>query len=215
METVRQALRRGDNMMHRRNRLVSLGDYERTIRGFSDSIDKVSGIVGETLDGIKDPANISFVLLMKDFMEGSYSFHRVSGDLKNYIEEACEITISHDHIHIVEPVFVSISVHIWTEVARVDDSFEIRNLVKDSLTEYLNPVSSEGHQGWPIGVLPKKSQILMRLSSLKSRMIVRKIAMIARYDDHLGRHEKDLMDLVPTPFMVACSGEHHVSVNYV
>ncbi|MCR4909365.1 MAG: hypothetical protein K5985_11100 [Lachnospiraceae bacterium] len=214
METLDQALRRGANVMYGRNRLVSAKDYVFTILNFSSSIDKAACIPGRTIDGKENPADISFVLLMKDFADGSTSFHRIAGVLKNHLLESSCIAVSAERIHIVEPIFVSLTVNVWAEVANLDESFEIQSLIGKTLTEYLNPVSAPEHSGWGIGTMPKQSQIMMKLGTLKGHAAIRKLAMVVKFADQDGEHEMDLSDLKTTPFMVVRSGEHHVYINY-
>ncbi len=212
LETLDHALMRGAGIMHARGKLVSEGDYVRYIMEFSDSIESTNVVVGETIDGTGDPSDISVVLLMKDFADGAFSFHRISALLKKDLLSHCELTISEDNLHIVEPIFVDISVTVWATVMDMDDSFEVQNELKSVLTSYLNPVSDENYAGWPIGVLPKESQILMRLSVLRSRAIIQRITVIGHYADTEGEHELDTKDIKITPFMVARSGEHKVIV---
>ncbi len=214
IETLENALERGASILSSRNRLVSLADYKRAILSYSDSIDQVSGITGLTVEGVEDPSEITFILLMKEYMEGSYAFHRVVGGLKDELLRHAELTVVPDKLNIVEPVYVDISVSVWADVVSMDDSFEIQNLLRDCLEEYLNPLGYGSGHGWKIGTVPKKPQILMRLNVLKSRAIVKKSVMIARYTDVNGEHETDLADLTVTPFMVPRSGRHHVHIIY-
>ncbi|MCR5773933.1 MAG: hypothetical protein K6G42_02490 [Lachnospiraceae bacterium] len=214
METTAEALRRGANLIYGRGRLVSTSDYIFTILDFSNSIDKVGCIPGETVSGTGGPADISFVLLMKDFADGSFSFHRIAGPLKKHLTSISSMTISPDHIHIVEPIFVSISVTVWAELEDMNESFETQNLMTRTLYEYFNPVSTADSEGWQIGVIPKKSQIQMRLGTLKSKANIRNIAIIAHYVDKDGEHELDIGDLKESPFMVVHSGEHKVNIVY-
>ncbi len=214
LETIPNALKRGASIIHSRNRLVSISDYKSEILNFSDSIDKVEIVPGQTITGRGTPADISFVILMKDFMNGSFSFHNLAKELKNHLLESCEMTISEDNIHIVEPTFVEIAVNVWVEVANIDDSFEIQAQIRDVLTDYLNPVTYVSHAGWNIGTIPKKSQILMRLSILKNKAIVKRIAIIGKYSDGDGENEVDITDLAVTPFMVCKSGIHNVHIIY-
>ncbi|MCR5748237.1 MAG: hypothetical protein K6G03_11065 [Lachnospiraceae bacterium] len=214
LETTAEALRRGANLIYGRERLVSVSDYKYTILSYSDSIDKVACVQGMTIDGHERPSDITFVLLMKDYKEGSFSFHRIAAPLKKHLLDMSSMTLSADHIFIVEPIFVSISVNLWVEVSDMDDSFEIQNLIKETLSNYFNPVSGPGDEGWNIGVIPKKSQIQMRLSSVRSKALIKNMAMVAFYVDKDGKHEMDMDELKVSPFMVVRSGEHQVNVIY-
>lgn len=214
IETLENALLRGAGMLSSRNRLVSMDDFIRTIMSYSDTIDQVAGITGMTIDGKEDDAEITFLLLMKDFAEGSFAFHRIVGGLKNQLVKNSELTLIPDKLHIVEPIYVDISVNVWVNIVTIDESFEIQGLLEKCLEDYLNPLGYNTGSGWKIGTIPKKPQILMRLSVLKSRAIVKKSVMIAHYTDADGEHEMDLGDLVVTPFMVCKSGKHKVNIIY-
>ena len=212
METTEEALVRGANLLYGRSRLVSPADYIFTILAYSKSIDKAACIPGERVDCEGNPADISFVLLMRDYDEGSFSFHRIAPPLKKHLIENSAMTISADHVYIVEPIFVTVSVRVWAEVNDMDLSFETQSLIVQTLTGYLDPVSNGDDPGWDIGVVPKKAQILMRLGTLKSHAVIRNISVIARYVDRTGEHETDISDLEVSPFMVVRSGEHKVNI---
>ena len=214
IESIDTALERGASILSSRKRLVTMDDYIRAISAYSDTIDQVAGIVGQTVEGEIDDSSLTFLLLMKEFEEGSFAYHRVVGGLKNHLLEQCELTVVADKLHLIEPIFVDISVDAWVTVVSLDDSFEIQNMLSTCLEEYLNPLGYEEGKGWKIGTIPKKPQILMRLGILKSRAIVRKSVMIASYTDADGYHEVDLEELKITPFMVCRSGKHEVHIIY-
>jgi hypothetical protein len=214
IESIDTALERGASILSSRKRLVTMDDYTRAISAYSDTIDQVAGIVGQTVDGELDDSALTFLLLMKEFQEGSFAYHRIVGGLKSHLLEQCELTVVADKLHLIEPIFVDISVDAWVTVVSLDDSFEIQNMLNACLEEYLNPLGYEDGKGWKIGTIPKKPQILMRLGILKSRAIVRKSVMIASYTDSDGYHEVDLEDLKVTPFMVCRSGQHEVHIIY-
>ncbi|MCR5503798.1 MAG: hypothetical protein K6F53_12405 [Lachnospiraceae bacterium] len=215
METVQQALLRGADRIHSRGRLVSMGDFKRAILRYSGVIDKVGGVTGLTTDGREDPAELTFVLLMKDYADGSFSFHRIEAALTHYLLSACEITVAPQRLHIVEPIFVEVSVNVWTQVMNMDDSFEVQNQIRDTLNRYLNPVSggSDG-SGWEIGVMPKRSQIQMQISAMKCQALIKKTSITARFTDWNGDHEMNYGELTVNPFMVCVPGEHQVHILY-
>ncbi|MCR4705556.1 MAG: hypothetical protein K5641_05770 [Lachnospiraceae bacterium] len=212
IEDLESALERGANILRSRKRLVSADDYAREIMTFSDNIDQVKCIAGRLRDGSEQESALSFVVLLKDYMEGAFSFHGLSGALRKHLLENCELTVAEEDIHIVEPVFVDISVDLWVESVKMDDTFEVQNVLRDCLKQYLEPLQTESGAGWKIGTLPQKSPILMKLNILKSRAIVKKLAIIAKYTDENGVHEVDLDEVNVTPFMICRSGEHHVHV---
>ena len=92
----------------------------------------------------------------------------------------------------------------------MEDSFEIQSELQNCLRQYLDPVESENGIGWPIGVMPKENQLLMKLNVLKSKAIVRRLLLIAHYTDESGTHETELAKVQENPFMVCRSGSHQV-----
>lgn len=212
IEDLDSALVRGANILRSRRRLVSVEDYIQEIRSFSDTIDKVRCVAGRTIHGENKDSAVTFVILLKDFQAGSYSFHRVSGMLKKHLLSSCELTIAPEDLHIVEPIFAEVSVDIWAEVLEMDDSFEVQNLLQETLERYLNPISSPHGNGWEIGSMPKKPQLMMRLNVLKSKAVIKKMVVTVKYTDQHGTHEMDLDDMKESPFVICRSGRHRVNI---
>ncbi len=212
IESMERALQRGANILKSRRKLISADDYVQEILNFSDAIDKVRCVAGRTIDQkIQDNA-LTFVILLKDFEAGSYSFHNVAGLLKEHLQKHCELTIAPEDLAIVEPIFARVCVDLWVEVLQMDDGFEIQNLLKESLDQYLDPVSGQHGLGWEIGMMPRRSQLLMRLHVLKKKAVIRKLVVTVVYTDQTGTHEVDLEDLTADPYRICCSGDHHVNI---
>ena len=132
--------------------------------------------------------------------------------MKKEIYKRCAITVAPELLHIVEPIFVSVSVCIWAMVMDMDDAFEVQNEARTVISEYLNPVGNKNNEGWSIGTFPKESQVLMKLSTLRNKAVIQRITMIGKYVDATGEHELDIKDIEITPFMVIKSGEHKVVI---
>lgn len=213
METMERVLQRGAGLLSSRGRFVTAQDYEREALHFSEAIDKVSVISGIGKDGVYRERMLYLVLLMKDYQKGKNSFYRLQEELKQHLLQHCELTISPKELQMEEPIFVELSVGVWASVMRMEESFEIQNLAKEALENYLNPITTENSRGWAIGSMPRKAQIMMKLNSLKSRALIRQIVVTARYEDDDGVHEVDLEDLKVSPFMVVCNGVHQIHIS--
>ncbi|MCR4657935.1 MAG: hypothetical protein K5770_17180 [Lachnospiraceae bacterium] len=212
METVEEALYRGAHIIGTRGRLVSAKDYIWEILNFSDSIAKTACLPGMTVEGLADEADISIVLLMRDYVDGSFSFQRIAPSLKDHLLQRSAMTLSPQHLHIMEPVFITVSVKVWVEIAEVEENFEIQNMIVATLTTWLDPVNGNGGEGFEIGSIPKSSQILMKLATLKNHARVTKSSMTAHYVDRDGEHETDLDRLRVTPLMAVRPGKHTVHI---
>lgn len=212
LETVQSALRRSANMISSKKRMITRNDYVREVLAMSDNIDKASCIVGQSIDGSFHRAYISLVLLMKDYGKKAYSFGKLQPLLQRHLKEHCEVTVEEKKLQIVEPVTVEISVEIWTLETKNENDFEIHEVLKRGLKEYLNPVTTEIHNGWKIGEIPQKSQIMMKLNSLKTGAIIQKIVISARYTDVEGTHECDIESLPNNPFFICKNGEHKIHI---
>lgn len=210
IETLEQALARGADLISAGGRFVTEQDYINEIKNYSDNISKSVLISGVDKEGNKKEQMLYVVLLMKDFKNGAASFFQMQTELKQHLLENCELTIRPADLSIVEPIFVELNVDVWAQIINMEDSFETQNLLRDTLDTYLNPISDGIHKGWKIGVVPRKSQILMRLNSLKSEARIQHIVITARYEDSRGAHMVDLDDLKVNPFMVVCSGTHKI-----
>ncbi len=132
--------------------------------------------------------------------------------LKKHLLSFCELTIGPEDLYIVEPIFAEVSVDIWAQVLEMDDSFEVQNLLQETLERYLNPITSQYGGGWEIGVMPKKPQIMMRLNVLKSKAVIKKMVVTVNYTDQQGIHEMDLDDVTENPFFICKSGRHRVNI---
>lgn len=201
-ESMEMMLKRGAGLISSHGRLITEKDYIREIMGFSDCIHQVRCIMENN--------DVKIVLLMKDYKEGTNSFYKVKRELKRYIERRCDLSILPEQIHITEPLFVELHTSIWLKTNKVRDTFKLTAKIKDELTKYLNPVIGHDGAGWPIGIFPGYSQIVMKINTLKKDAVVKKVLVTAKYTDASGVHECDLEKVKNNPMAVVISGEHQI-----
>lgn len=212
METVDNALSRAAGILSNRKRLVTMQDYINEIYAFSSNIDKVSIVIGESLEGELKDGLISIILLMKDYGLETHSFDRLSAELKKHLCERTELTAGMESIEICEPIAVEITVDIWLNKMEEENDYEVHRTLISALEDYLSPVSLQNHPGWEIGKLPTRTQILMKLNSLKTGAFINRLVINGRYSDATGTHETELEDLPKNKFFVPISGKHKAHI---
>lgn len=212
LEHIASAHRRGANIVSGRNRLVSQLDYVREVSAFSDAIEKVRCVAGRDLNGQEAPGQITIAVLMRDYADGAYSFNSIKERLMERLLERSEATVTRQELVLTEPVYVEISADVWAVADDAHRSFDVQNLIRDSLNTYLDPLGKEGGPGWDIGRLPTEAQIRIMLQSIRGPMHIRRFIITARYLDRWGSHDCVLDDLPPNPFAIAVSGNHRIYV---
>lgn len=212
MESLERAMARGANLLSSGGRFVTCKDYLSEIENYSDNIDKAAIVIGTNRYGESRDNMLYVILLMKDYKDGAASFYRMQTELRRHLLEHCEMTILPDDLVVEEPVFVEFNIDVWAQIVNIEDSFEVTNYITDALTDYLEPVSSKAGEGRPIGHIPGKTQIMMRLNALKSKAIINQMLVTVRFTDRNGVHEMDLDQLEVNPFMVACNGTHKIHI---
>lgn len=210
IETVSGAIRRGTNILGNRKRLITMQDYVREIKAISNTIEQVDCVLDRNPDGTYTESAINFIILLKKYRETSLAFERLVPQIEQHLLEHCEHTIAPEKIRIVEPVLVKISVDVWLKNELRRDDIEIKELFSKTLEQYLDPIESKTSPGWKIGQLPRKKQILTKVSRMDLKFNIFKTVITAKYTDVYGIHECDLDALEYNPYFVCTSGEHNI-----
>lgn len=212
IETVESARLRGTNLISAQNRLVSPLDFQRAVQAYSAVIAKVRCIAGCSPGGKRDGRLVSVVVMMQDYLSGSYSFNNLKKPLTDFLLARCEATIAPDDFYLTEPLYIELSVDVWVETTRADMAFQIQNMLTERIRAMLDPL---GTPGWDIGVLPDERWIGMQLRTAKMDAVVQRFCVTARRVEQDGVHECDLSELPRSPFMIAVNGRHQVHVAFV
>ncbi len=215
LEDMRVALERGSNILSSRRRMVSERDYRKETLAFSDAIEQVECVTGRLRGGGNDDAVISLILLMKDYRQGSYSFHSIQGALREYLLSRCEITCGISDIQIVEPIFVRISIDLWLETSDLRESLELKHRWIDRITDFLEPVKHAHSNGWRIGRLPNTRQIRLMLGGLEDTARIVHMNVVAQYTYNRHEYTMGLDRVEKNPFMLCCNGRHNVHINSI
>lgn len=212
LESLESALRRGSNIISSRRRLVSENDYVREALSFSENVAQAVCICGRDRNGVRRERRINLVVLMKDYREGSFSFHRLQTELKKHLLTCCEMDCRSTDIQIEEPFFVQIDIDLWLSVKGVENGIGIRQKWREKIERYLEP-GMDGKSGWQIGSFPEERQIRMMLHTLEQDCRIERCSITASYRDMGRRHVVPLKKVAENPFAVCCNGRHHIYIN--
>lgn len=212
IESVESARLRGTNLISAQNRLVSPLDFQRAVQAYSAVIAKVKCISGCSPSGKRDGRLVSVVVMMQDYLSGSYSFNNLKKPLTDFLLARCEATIAPDDFYLTEPLYIELSVDVWVETTHADTAFQIQHMLTERIQEMIDPL---GTPGWAIGELPDERWIGMQLRTAKMDAVIRRFCVSARRVEQDGVHECDLAELPRSPFMIAVNGRHRVHVTFV
>lgn len=211
LESVEKAHRRGAGMLCSQNRLFSRQDYLREVCLYSSSIEKVGCVLGRDVDGRRDDRLVNLLVMMRDYQNGSYSFSSIRDRIRRGVLEKCEAPLTGEFLHVLEPVYVELSVTVFVDLPDGRETFAVQNLIQKTLRDYIDPFSESGEK-WDIGRLPTEAQLRLLLNSVRSAGTIRKFMVTAAYSDKSGAHECGLSDLKATPFMIGVNGAHKIVV---
>ncbi|MDR1952992.1 MAG: hypothetical protein LBQ21_00700 [Clostridiales Family XIII bacterium] len=215
MESVSAAVDRGACMLNSGGRLVSEADYVREAENFSDMVGRAHCIIEEENEAPGLMRKVHISLLMRDYVEGSWSFDNIRDRLKSSMLCKCEATLTAEHIEITEPLFVTINVDVWVYTKDTKRRFEIAALIREMIAERLEPLPKEDSngnrtRGWFIGELPTAEQIDILLHGIRENISIKRLSATVTYVDADGMHTCELGELQKQPFMIGINGQHKV-----
>ena len=210
IEDICSAHRRGANMVSSRNRLITKQDFIREVLTFSDSIAKAKCGIGRNIDGNIEPGVIAIAVMMKDYAQGSYSFHNITQRLKKRLVSASEITLEENQIHLMEPLYIEISLDIWVMPTDTQRSFDVQNMILQQVEGFLNPLKNECGPGWEMGDLPRENELEMMLRAIRGPFQIQRFIPTVQYVDRHGAHQCTLASFPYHEFAIGISGKHHI-----
>lgn len=207
LETPQDAQRRAAYLFSGRNRLVTVGDYEREIFACSDAVLQVKCLPGYDVWGRERAGMITIAMLLENFAEGAYAFASLQQRLKQRLLSRCETTVSEESLCLCEPFYIKISVSVWVSIEDITHSFSAKQELEETLTDYLSPL---GSRQWKIGQLPTTASIERELHTLRIAGTILHHTVTASYVDLTGYHETTLEELPPHPLAIPINGEHRI-----
>lgn len=210
-EKVRDAVRRNARILRHGYRCVSAGDYEAMAWEATRDISKIKCFSGYDQNRNREPGAVTLVVLPKDYEENSYSFEKTKMQIYEYLSVHMDENILNlGKFHIVRPEMIRLDVKVSIEALRDNEIFGTKKRVLEELEHFLDPLHGNFYgEGWEIGMLPDKNQIIHALKRVEG---VKHISQISLRKYRRGRFEEFEIneDVRLTSYLLPKSGRHEI-----
>ncbi|MFI3312455.1 MAG: baseplate J/gp47 family protein [Eubacteriales bacterium] len=214
-ETLTHALERGGAMVRHGDRAVTARDFEHLALEATRAIVRAKCFPNRNHQGDITPGQVTLVVLLRDYMAAGDLFPNVRNTVSQYIASRTSGNLtSMEAVHVVAPRLLELSVKVEIQVAAFNHVFGVRQAVRQRLDAFLNPLTGNfDSKGWPIGQIPKETQIRNCLSGIPNMVYLEHISITAFTEGAKGRRELTLDDLKQTHYALPTSGEHQILVH--
>lgn len=214
-EDVETAVNRGANLLMHCNRAVTEEDFNALAMEASRSISKVKCVSNVDRDGRFSPGTVTIAILLNEYNKGRNFFLSEREKVSDFLCQRASSTFSKGMINVVDPVFIKISTKLWLRAKEVESIYEIQRAVRQRIKDFIDPITGNfNHNGWLMGELPNKSQIISYIKSLKFDITIERLIMTVINEQKDKVLETDIDDLEYNPFYLAVNGQHDITISY-
>lgn len=210
-EKVSEAIRRNAGILRHGYRCVSAQDYEAMAWEATRDISRIKCFSGYDRNRNREPGAVTLVVLPKDYEDNSYSFEKTKLQIYEYLSGHMDQNLLNlGKFHIVRPELIRLDVKVTIELSQKNEIFGTKKRVLEELEHFLDPLYGSFHgEGWEIGMIPDKNQImhaLKRVDGVKhiSQITLRKYRR-GRFEDYEINEETRL-----SAYFLPKSGNHEV-----
>lgn len=212
-ERLGEAVKRNAESLRHGGRCVSAGDFEAMAREAARDVSRIKCFSGYDEKRRRQPGAVTLVVLPRDYEENSYSFERTRQQIYEYLSgHMDENLISLNKFHIVKPELIRLDVKVFLEPVREKDIFGTKKRVREELERFLDPLRGNFYgEGWEIGTLPDKNQIIHALKSVDG---VKHISQLVLRKYRRGRFEYFEVndEMCRFSYLLPKSGNHEVII---
>ena len=214
-ETVPQAVRRGGAALRHGDRAVTAGDFEALALESTRNIVRAKCFPHRDDLGAFRPGWITLVVLLGDQDAGCDLFPVVRAQAASYITARCGGNLAAlEHFQIVQPQFLELRVKVELTVGDFNQVFAVRQEVRRRLDAFLHPLTGNfDGRGWPVGRIPKATQLRNCLSGFKAIRFLKNVTLSAFRESGFDLTEVNPEDLRDFPFALPRSGPHEIQIS--
>lgn len=213
-ETIDYAIKRSPNILQNRGRAVTLSDYENLAIEASRDIKKAKCFSGLNVYGEKEPGAITLVILQNGNFGNDLYFNGLKENIISYLSSRnMNILNKRKKFNIISPCFIEISVKVEVEAFDLDSVFSIKQDIEGTIIEFIDPLKGKfDKQGWGIGELPVRTQILNSLKNIKNIKKITSIILSASINNNGVKEDIDIDTFSKKIYSMPLNGKHTVNV---
>ena len=214
-EDVMASVARNANLLRHGRRCVSAEDYEDMAREAARDICKVKCFAGYDENGKRQEGAVTLVVLPADYGESAYSFERTRRRIYHYLSTHMDQNIVNlGRFHIVKPELIRMDVKVVLELMEEREIFAATKRVRQELERFLNALCGNFYgDGWEIGVLPNKNQIVHALKQVEGVKYISQLSLRKYRSGRFTEYEVNEERLLPF-YRLPKSGFHEVVADF-
>ncbi|BED93079.1 MAG: baseplate J/gp47 family protein [Candidatus Paraimprobicoccus trichonymphae] len=215
IETVEDASERMFNKISSGNRLVTLSDFERSIKLNDKNIYKVKCVSHVDSNNQPNIGKISICILPIKFMNGHEKFEIIRKRIWNFIERKAPINlVNSNRIKIFEVNYIETSVLLDIVIQDYNYYQTVNQEISKKLEQFLNPITGNfSGKGWEIGTFPRKEFIYNYIKKIENITWIKNIDIFTYMVTQEGKKEIEPKNIKNRNFVVPIFGEPKTNIS--
>lgn len=214
MENIDQAIERTPNILQNRGRAVTISDYENLVLESSRHIKKAKCFSGLNVLGEKEPGTITLVILQNGDFGNDICFNKLKEDVILYLSKKnINILNKKRKFNIICPYFIEISVKVEVETFDLDSVLSLKQEIEETINKFIDPLKGKfDGNGWQIGEIPVRTQILNSLKNIKNIKKIKNIILSESVYNNGNRQDIDIYTFSKKIYSMPINGKHSINV---
>lgn len=214
-ETIDRAASRMFGQVAGANRLVSLSDFESTIKYNDRNIYKVKCKAHVDQDSNPCLGIISVAVLPRDYMQGYEKFQGIKNRIWKFVDEKASINlVKTSKIRIFEVKYVETVISIDVSIRDFNMYQDVHKGIRRRLQKFLNPITGNfSGKGWNIGEFPRKEFIYNYIKNVPNIKWIKNINIFTKVITEQGKKEVDFEKIRKESFVVPIFGEPEINIS--
>jgi hypothetical protein len=214
MESVDNAAKRMFEQISSGNRLVTLSDFEDSIKFNDRNIYKIKCLSHIDEDNNPCIGITSIAVLPREYMQGYEKFQGIKNRIWKFIDEKAHAPLSvSTRLRIFEVRYVETSIGVDVVINDFNDYQSVHQSIKKKLKNFLDPVTGNFSQkGWNIGEFPRKELIYNCIKAVGNIKFIKNINIFTYMVTKEGKKELSVDKIKQQNFVVPIFGEPKINI---